>query len=182
MKRKYLIILSIVLLIIALFFLEASRTRKKELSCTTLKQEYPQYPFNYDHLKDAIDQCSLAYQWLGSNEERLEFTVDGIHVKIGKVKAKRVLQRRGKKERDVVKTQMVYHDTLIRIHYTRSKEVDELVDIFADFSFQYKGYFIKGSIRGIYRQNQKAKVKDVPQEVFTQTEQRILAFVDQYFI
>ena len=54
------------------------------------------------------------------------------------------------------------------------------MDIYAKFMFSYKGYFIRGSVRGIYRQEKKKSVKDVPEEVFTQTEKRILNFVDTY--
>lgn len=182
MKRKYILIGLIVFALIVLFFFEAGRVRKKEIACDALQQHFEQYPLKFDKLKENANRCSFGYQWMGSDANRLEFMADGVYVKIGEKKQHLKSPRRSKPDDDIVKTQITHHDTLIKIFYRSSSEKDSLVDIFADFTFSYQGYFVKGSIRGIYRQNKKAKVKDVPDEVFAQTQDRILHFVDEYFV
>lgn len=182
MKKKH--IFSTLLIIAASVFLfcEAGRTRKKEISCADLQNEYKDCPLNFEKIKQNGDSCAMESKWLNDKKQRIEFTVDGIRVKIGTERQQIKLRRKLSPDENVVKTQFSHGDKLIRILYTSSKNEGEQMDIYAAFTFDYKGFFIKGSIRGIYQQDKRAKIKDVPEEIFAQTEDRILTFIDTYFI
>lgn len=182
MKKKHIGITLLIIIASVILFCEAGRTRKKEISCMNLQNEYKTYPLNFDKVGQKGNTCAISTKWLNGNKQQLEFTADGIRVKIDTEKQQIKLRRKPSPDENVVKAQFSYKDKLIRILYTSNQNEQEQFDIFATFVFDYHGFFIKGSIRGIYQQDKKAKIKDVPEEVFTQTEKRILNFIDTYFI
>lgn len=182
MKKKRIFITIFVVLIVVFLFCEAGRTKKKEISCANLKNEYKEYPLNFDKIAKYSVSCSTVSKGMNGNIQRLEFTVDGIRVKISKEKQYIKLRRKPSEDENIVKTQFSHGDKFIRILYTSNPSSEEQTDIYATFLFNYKGFNIKGSIRGIYQQDQKMNVKDVPEEIFAQTENRILNFVENYFL
>lgn len=182
MKKKRIFFTIFMVLVVLCLLFEAGRTQKEEISCVNLKDEYKEYPLNFDKIAKNSVSCSTVTKRMNGNIKRLEFTVDGVRVKISKEKQHIKLRRKPSEDENIVKTQFSYGDKFIRILYTSNPSSEEQTDIYASFLFKYKGFNIKGSIRGIYQQDKKMYVKDVPEEIFAQTENRILDFVENYFL
>lgn len=175
MKKKYWIWI-IVVLIAGFGCFEITRTRTKEITCSQTFS-YANYPLNKQMFKKNANECNISSK-LFQNDDALEFSVNGIRVKLTKER-QRLMFHNNKPKETTIKKQLEHDGKLIKVLY-KGVEDGSQMDIYAKFMFSYKGYFIRGSVRGIYRQEKKKSVKDVPGEVFTQTEKRILNFVDTY--
>lgn len=175
MKKKYLIWFLIVLLA-AFGCFEITRIKTTEVACSQTFS-YADYPLNKQVFKKNARECSISTKLL-QNNDILEFSVNGIRVKITKEQQRLMFHDNRPKDKTIRK-QLDHDGKMIKVIYKGVEEGNQM-DIFAKFMFLYKGYFIRGSVRGIYRQEKKKSVRDVPEEVFTQTEKRILKFVDTY--
>ena len=177
MKKKYLIWMMIVLLAMLACF-EITRTKTTEITCSQAFS-YADYPLNKKIFKQNAKECSISSKLLQKNDI-LEFSINGIRVKITK-EQQRLMFHNNKPKDKTIRKQLEHDGKMIKVIYKGVEEGNQM-DIYAKFMFSYKGFFIRGNVRGIYHQEKKKSVKDVPEEVFTQTEKRILKFVDTYIV
>lgn len=175
MKKKYLIWFMIILLAGVGCF-EITRTKTTEIACAQIFS-YADYPLNKQMFERHANECSISSKLLQDNHI-LEFSVNGIRVKITKERQRLMFHNKKPKEKTIRK-QLEHDGKIIKVIY-KGVEENGQTGIYAKFMFSYKGYFIRGNLRGVYYQEKKKSVKEIPEEVFTQTETRILKFVDTY--
>ena len=168
------IILAVFLILAATYFL--LRKQKEVISCNEVKKMFAEYPLNFGEV-DRADSCSSINN-IFHTKDKLVFSADGVIARISKKEKKQSFMG-PYKDREVSFQQVMYEETTISIWYS-AKQQEGNKDIYARFMFEVDGYVIRGDIRGIYTQNDKVGMGELPEEIFDQTQTRILNFVKTY--
>lgn len=178
MRKRILVIILVIIVLFCTAYL-LLRKQKETIPCAKLQRVFPEYPLNYEELYENADSCGSIHNVLRL-KEKLIFSADGVVARIGK-KEQESTNYSGRTDKEVNYQQLQYHGVIINIWYSAKHQKDN-TDIYARFVFEIDDFVVRGDIRGLYTDAKHSNMAEVPTEVFDRTQQRILEFIETYFV